>query len=50
MDGELEQIGDMNGTDLQALNNQFVSLTPIWFDLTHSDAIPHVKGWNLKWP
>ena len=50
MDGELEQIGDMSGTDLQALNNQFVSLTPIWFDLTHSDAIPHIKNWNLKWP
>ena len=50
MDGELEHLGDMNGTDLQALNNQYVSMTPIWFDLTHSDAIPHVKGWDLKWP
>ena len=50
MDGELEQLGDRNDTDFQALNNQYVSLTPIWFDLTHHPAIPYVKKWNLKWP
>jgi len=47
MDGEMEQLGDVKGTDLEALNQEFVSVTPIWFDLTHHAAIPHLKNWKL---
>lgn len=50
MDGELEQLGDMKGTDLEALNRSQVSLTPIWFDLTHQTALPKLKKWGLGWP
>jgi len=36
MDGELKIAGDTAGTDIQAPTEEFVSLTPIWFDLTHT--------------
>ena len=35
MDGYLEMIGETSDTDVQALADGYVSLTPIWFDLTH---------------
>lgn len=35
MDGEIEQLGEPGNSDLKALEAGFVSLTPIWFDLTH---------------
>ena len=50
MDGEIEELGDMKGTDLEALNAGCVSVTPIWFDLTHKDAIPQLKKWDLGLP
>lgn len=39
MDGEIELLGESEGTDLQALEHGFVSLTPIWFDLTHQAVL-----------
>ena len=50
MDGELEQYGETAGSDLQALNQGFVSLTPIWFDLTNHTALPVIRNWNLSRP
>lgn len=50
MDGALEKCGDTEGSDLEALEQGFVSLTPIWFDLTHHAAIPVLRGWNLGRP
>jgi len=47
MDGELKITGDTAGTDIQALADGFVSLTPIWFDLTHTAALPKLRDWNL---
>ena len=47
MDGELKTTGDTAGTDIQALADGFVSLTPIWFDLTHTAALPKLRDWNL---
>jgi 5'-nucleotidase len=41
MDGVLEMLGAKQGTDLEALEENFVSITPIWFDLTHQSALPH---------
>lgn len=48
MDGEIEILGDREGTDLDALQHNYVSLTPIWFDLTHREALDHLRAWNLK--
>lgn len=50
MDGEIEEIGDMKETDLEALNTGHVSVTPIWFDLTHAAAMPQLKKWDLSLP
>ena len=48
MDGQLEKIGESKGTDLQALEDGFVSMTPIWFDLTHESAMAHFRsGWEI---
>ncbi len=48
MDGEMQQIGDSDGTDLRALEEGFVSLTPIWFDLTHYAVLEDFKKtWNV---
>ncbi|MDD5676527.1 MAG: 5'/3'-nucleotidase SurE [Kiritimatiellae bacterium] len=47
MDGELKITGDTGGTDIQALADGLVSLTPIWFDLTHTAVLPKLNDWNL---
>lgn len=47
MDGTLEQTGETEGTDLHALNEGKVSLTPIWFDLTNQAALPRLREWSL---
>lgn len=43
MDGEMELIGDGDGTDVKALEDGFVSLTPIWFDLTHHKVLQEFR-------
>jgi 5'-nucleotidase len=50
MDGELELLGDKSDTDVEAVRQGFVSLTPIWFDLTHHAQIEALKGWRLDLP
>ncbi|MFH0880316.1 MAG: 5'/3'-nucleotidase SurE [Lentisphaerota bacterium] len=50
MDGDLEPLGETNETDLTALSHGYVSLTPIWFDLTNQSAIPQLKAWGLTKP
>jgi len=50
MDGALEQCGETRGSDLEALNQGFVSLTPIWFDLTNQAALPVLQQWDLARP
>jgi len=46
MDGEMELLGDSGGTDIQALEEGFVSITPIWFDLTHHAVL---EGFRKEW-
>lgn len=47
MDGELEELGEGAGSDLQALKDGYISLTPIWFDLTHQAVIEDIrKTWE----
>ena len=43
MDGEMELLGDREGTDICALEEGFVSLTPIWFDLTHQAVLEDLR-------
>lgn len=50
MDGSLEPCGDTEGTDLEALERGYVSLTPIWFDLTNQAALPALQRWVLPRP
>ena len=47
MDGDIELLGDVTDTDLEALNNGFISLTPLWFDLTHTAALASLKKWRM---
>jgi len=47
LDGELHQLGDIDGTDFQALDQGYVSLTPIGFDLTSHAFLPELRQWNL---
>lgn len=47
MDGDMELLGDGNGTDIRALEEGYVSLTPIWFDLTHHAVLDDFrKAWE----
>ncbi len=46
MDGRMELIGDTSGTDIEALDAGYVSITPIWFDLTHREVMGHMKEWS----
>ncbi len=43
MDGEMELVGDGDGTDIKALEDGYVSLTPIWFDLTHHKVLDEFR-------
>lgn len=48
MDGDLEPLEDVSGTDIQAVKNGFVSVTPITFDLTNHAVLPELKKWDLR--
>ena len=50
MDGEMQSYGVTEGTDLEALDAGYVSLTPIWFDLTNQAALPSLRQWPLERP
>jgi 5'-nucleotidase len=36
------------GTDIWALENQYVSITPLSLDLTDRELLPTLEAWNLK--
>jgi 5'-nucleotidase len=36
------------GTDLHAVADHYVSVTPVQLDLTNHDLIEHVASWRLK--
>lgn len=46
MDGEMRLLEDPADTDLQALEDGYVSLTPIGFDMTRHKALPHIARWQ----
>ena len=39
---------EAEGTDIEAIRNGKISITPIHLDLTNHSAIEMIKGWNLK--
>lgn len=47
MDGNLERLGETENTDLEALEEGYVSLTPIGFDLTHENGLEPLRSWGL---
>lgn len=47
MDGYMEMLGDREGTDLTALEEGCVALTPIHFDLTHGESLDRIRAWTL---
>ena len=54
LDGELEPLQDIGRprpagveTDIEAVRNGFVSVTPISFDLTDRGALAELKSWDL---
>ncbi len=46
--GEVIENTDDIGSDVWAINNNYISVTPIHFDLTKYDTIDYIKKWNLK--
>ncbi|MCA1808644.1 MAG: 5'/3'-nucleotidase SurE [Kiritimatiellia bacterium] len=50
LDGELQMLGDGVGTDVQAVADNFVAITPLHHDLTHTAALNALGGWCPPWP
>lgn len=48
LDGTLKLLSDANGTDVAALENDVVSITPVGLDRTDHSAIPRLREWNLE--
>ncbi len=46
MDGDMRLLEDPADTDIQALEEGFVSLTPIGFDMTQHHALSHIAPWQ----
>lgn len=47
--GELVQQPEDKDTDIFAVKNKYISITPINIDLTDYDLISKMKAWNLSW-
>jgi broad specificity polyphosphatase/5'/3'-nucleotidase SurE len=39
----MELLGDPADTDIRSLDQNYVSVTPIWFDLTHFKEIDNLR-------
>jgi 5'-nucleotidase len=46
--GKLDVLDSTEDTDLIAILNKYVSITPIQFDLTNYKALPDLKDWNFE--
>jgi 5'-nucleotidase len=49
LDGDIKQLGPVEGTDLEALEEGFISLSPIQFDMTHYAVMDQLHGWVDDW-
>ena len=36
------------GTDCEMVAEEYISVTPIHFDLTHFQALENLKGWDIN--
>lgn len=45
LEGEFEEATHQSATDLEALREGFVTLTPLHFDLTHDDQLRQMQAW-----
>jgi 5'-nucleotidase len=50
MDGEMALLEDPVDTDIHALDEGYVSLSPIGLDLTRHAAMAHLNGWTTPLP
>jgi len=48
MDGEMRLQENRSGSDIEALSNGYVSVTPIGLDLTQHSAMEELSNWHLK--
>lgn len=48
LDGNLKLLENAEQTDILAIQEGFVSITPIGLDRTRHNAIPTIESWNLK--
>lgn len=46
--GEFKNFDSGNDTDMWALENNYVSIVPIQFDMTATKAITHLEQWKIK--
>lgn len=47
--GEPIDLDDTPGTDIYAINNNFIAVTPLQYDLTAETILEKLKNWNLSW-
>lgn len=46
--GEAQEEGEDHDSDVVAVRNNFVSITPIQYDLTHYPMLDPIKQWNIQ--
>ncbi len=47
LDGDMEVLENPEGTDVQAVAQHYVSISPIGLDLTRHDMIDQLRSWNF---
>lgn len=50
MTGEFRNHDDGKDTDVWALENNYVSVVPVQYDMTAHRSLPQLKNWNLELP
>lgn len=48
--GEAEELEDDTDTDVQAIRDNCISISPIHYDLTHYPSLPEIKEWDVGLP
>ena len=48
MAGEMEMNEAEEGTDCELVDRNYISITPIHYDLTHFKSIETLKEWDIK--
>ncbi len=48
--GEAEELADEPDTDVQAIRDNCISVSPIHYDLTHYPSVPDIEAWGVGLP